>query len=202
VTVYARVLTFTGVDDVDAAVTLIQEMALPVVRAQRGYKGLSLAADRSGRILGSLSLWESEADRDASDSALAKTREDARAQLGASGLTVETFEEMALETSRPPAVGCALMVTRVSMDPGKVDENVEYFKREVAPQIKAAPGFRALRNMFNRQTGEGAVGVVWDDEAAMEAAAKMAMERRPQGEARGVNFVDTSYLEIVLIDGM
>jgi heme-degrading monooxygenase HmoA len=178
----------------------MQEMALPVLRSQRGYKGLSVSADRSGRILGSLSLWESAADRDASDSALAKTREDARAQLGASGLKLETFEELAVQVSRPPEVGSALMVTRVSMDPGKLDENIEAFKREVAPQITALPGFRTLRNMFNRQTGEGLVGTVWDDERAMEAAAKSAMQRRPEGEARGVKFGDTSYREIVLLD--
>ena len=196
---FARVLTFTGVEDLDAAVTYLQETALPVVRSQRGYKGLSASADRSGGVLGILSLWESEADRDASESALAKMREEARALFGAQ-LTVETFEERAVEVSRPPTVGSALMVTRISMDPAKIDENIEFFKREVAPQIKASHGFLALRNMINGRTGEGMVGTVWEDQQSMQAAATAAQARRAEAGARGVSFGDSSYREILFTD--
>jgi len=197
---YARVLTFTGVADLDAAIKFVQETALPVVHSQRGYKGLTASADRSAGTLGILSLWESEADRDASESALAKTRDEARQALGASNLTVETFEERAVEVSRPPVVGSALMVTRISMDPARVDENIEFFQREVAPQIKAGPGFRALRNMINGQTGEGIVGTIWDDEQSMQAAATAALARRGEAAGRGVTFGETSYRQIVFTD--
>jgi heme-degrading monooxygenase HmoA len=160
---------------------------------------MTASADRSGGILGVLSLWETEADRDASDSALGKTRDEARGLLGAQ-LTVETFEEMVVEVSRPPQVGSALMVTRISMDPARIDEILEVFKQNVAPEIKASPGFRALRNMLNRQTGDGIVGTAWDDEQSMRAAATEAMARREDAGRRGVTFVDTSYREIVFID--
>lgn len=196
---YARVLTFTGVSNIDAAVRFLQETGLPVARSQRGYKGLSASADRAGGVLGILSLWESQADRDASDSALVKTREEAAGQFGAT-MTVETFEERVVEVSRPPTVGSALMVTRISMDPAKVDENIEYFQGEVVPQIKAIPGFRALRNMINPETGEGIVGTAWDDEQALQAAAAAAQARRADAVGRGVRFGDTSYREIVFID--
>lgn len=195
---YTRVLTFTGVEDVDAAVTFLRGTALPVVRSQRGYKGLTASADRSAGVLGVLSLWESEADRDASDSALAKTRDEARRL--AADLTVENFEERAVEISRPPTVGSALMVTRTAMDPAKIDENIEFFQREIVPQIKASAGFRALRNMINRQTGEGIVGTVWDDEQTMRAAADAAQTRRADAATRGVTFGDTSYREVVFTD--
>ncbi|MDQ1490074.1 MAG: hypothetical protein QOD57_4758 [Actinomycetota bacterium] len=196
---YARVLTFSGVTDLDAGIKYLQETAQPTVRSQRGYGGMTASADRSGGILGVLSLWETEADRDASDSALGKTRDEARGLLGAQ-LTVETFEEMVVEVSRPPQVGSALMVTRISMDPARIDEILEVFKQNVAPEIKASPGFRALRNMLNRQTGDGIVGTAWDDEQSMRAAATEAMARREDAGRRGVTFVDTSYREIVFID--
>jgi heme-degrading monooxygenase HmoA len=196
---YARVLTFSGVNDLDAGVKFLQETAQPTVRAQRGYGGMTASADRSRGILGVLSLWETEADRDASESALGKTRDEARGLLGAQ-LTVETFEEMVVEVSRPPEVGSALMVTRISMDPARIDEILEVFKQNVAPEIKASPGFRALRNMLDRQTGEGIVGTAWDDEQSMRAAVTEAMTRREDAGRRGVTFVDTSYREIVFID--
>ena|SRR5438093_2122141 len=196
---FARVVTFTGVRDIDAAVAYIRDTALPIIRSQRGYKGLNASADRSGGVLGTLSLWATEADRDASESALAKAREDAAQMMGAQ-MTVETFDERVVEVSRPPKVGSVLMLTRVAMDPAKIDENTEFFGREVAPQIKAQAGFQALRNMMNPQTGEGMVGTTWDDADAMQAAAAEAQARRGEAAERGVTFTEISTREIVLTD--
>ena len=195
---HARLVTLTGVQDIEAAVAYLEESS-SVVRSQRGYKGLSASVDRSAGVLGVLSLWETAADRDASESALAKVRDDARSQL-ASDMKVETFEERAVQISRPPEVGSRLLVTRISMDPSKVDENIEFFKREIVPQISAAPGFRALRNMINPETGEGLVGSVWDDEQSLQAALAAAQNRRAEAAARGVTFGETSTREIVFTD--
>jgi len=196
---YARVITLTGVTDFDAAIDVLRE-ALPTVRAQRGYQGMSASADRSNGVLGILSLWETEADRDASESALAKTRDDARAQLSAAGMTVEHLEERFVQMNRPPEVGAALLVTRTSMDPARVDENFEFFKSTVAPDIASAPGFLALRNMIDPQTGEGLVGSLWESEQARQAALEMAMARRSDAAGRGVTLGEPSLREIVFID--
>ena len=196
---YNRVVTMSGVNDIDALLASIRDSSLSALRAQRGYKGFSVSADRSAGIVGTLSLWESEADRDASDSALAKLREDAAGQFAAD-MKIDTFEDIVIEMARPPEVGSRLMVTRISMDPSKIAEIVEAFKSEVLPQIKAAPGFRSLRNMMNLETGEGLVGAIWDDDQSMQAAAEAAMARRPEGTARGVNFGETSYREILFTD--
>ena len=196
---YNRVTTLSGVKDIDGFVAGMQETALAALRAQRGYKGLSISADRSNGLVGTLTMWETEADRDASDSALSKLRDDARSQF-ASDMKVETFEDRVLEFSRPPEVGSALMVTPISMDPAKLDENLQHFKAEVLPQIKATPGFRTLRSMIDPQSGQGLVGSIWDDEQSMRAAADAAMARRADAEARGVNFGETSYREILLFD--
>ena len=196
---YTRVLTFSGVEDIDAGVKFAQETVLPILQAQNGYRGMTASADRAGRILGFLSLWETAADREASDSALAKTREEARQIVGGE-LSIENFEEQVVEISEPPGIGSRLLLTRLSMDPTKVKENVEFFKAQVAPQIKAGGGFRALRNMIDPKTGNGVVGTVWADEAAATAAANDALARREQGQTRGVTFGDMSQREILLVD--
>lgn len=196
---YTRVTTLSGVKDVDGFVAAMQETSLPELRAQRGYKSLSISADRAGGVIATMTVWETEADREASDSALAKLREDARAQF-ASDMKIETFEERVAEISRPPEVGSSLMVTWISIDPAIAGENFEHFKREVLPQIKATPGFRTLRIMIDPRTGNGLVGSVWDDEQSMRAAADAAMARRPEAIARGVDFGETSYREILLFD--
>lgn len=195
---YTRVLTFTGVSDVDGAVSMLAE-ALPVVRSQRGYQGVIGSADRSGGVFGVMSRWETEADRDATESALAKTREEAQQRIGGE-LTVEMFEERVVEVAQPPTPGSALMVTRFRVDPAKIDEVIGFFQREIAPQITAMPGFRTLRNMVNPQTGEGIAGTVWDDRQTMQAAAEAARTRRAEATTRGVTFGDISYREIVFTD--
>jgi hypothetical protein len=199
VTMFARVITLTGVNDVDAAVSVLQD-SVSTVRAQRGYKGMTASIDRSAGVLGILSTWESEADREASNSALSKVRDDALARLGASDMKVEMFEDRVVDMARPPQVGARLMVTRLRIDPAKAEEILGHFEREVMPQIQAAPGYRAMRNMINPQTGEAISGAVWADEQSMQAASDAAMARRPDATARGVTFGETSYREIIFID--
>ncbi|HEX6448465.1 MAG TPA: hypothetical protein VF060_03285 [Trebonia sp.] len=196
---FTRIVTFTGATDIDAGVRYLQDTVAPLLRKQKGFRGVTASADRSGGVVGVLSLWDTEADRDASDSALGKIRDEGQHIIGGQ-LTIELFEEQEVQTARPPAVGCSLLVRRVSMDPAMIDENLDYFRREVLPEIKAGAGFCAVRQMINRQTGEGMVGTVWADEAAMEAAAEAAEARRSRAAQRRVTFGEQSKRELIFVD--
>jgi len=196
---HTRVVTFTGAKNIDNGVAYVRDEVVPNLNAQKGYRGLMVSTDRSNGVLGILSLWETEADREASDGALAKNRQEGLNIIGGE-LTVETFEQLLAEISAPPSQGSPLMVTRISMEPTKIDEHFAFFRSEVVPRIKSSPGFRSLRNMINRQTGHGIVGTVWADQEAMKSAAADAQSRRPEAIARGVTFDDVSYREIVFAD--
>jgi hypothetical protein len=197
---YTRLLTFTGISDVEAAVNLLQDKALSIIRSQRGYKGMTASVDRSTGTMSVLSLWETAADREASESAVGKTREEARMELGGGDLTIELLDQRAFEVRRPPEVGSALMVTRFKMDPARIDENLEWFHREVAPQIMAGPGFRALRLLINPDSGDGMAGTVVDDQPALEATAEAAKARREAAGDRGITFGEISFREIIFTD--
>jgi heme-degrading monooxygenase HmoA len=196
---HTRVLTFTGAKNIDGGVAFLREKVVSLLKEQKGYRGVTASADRSGGLLGILSLWETEADRDASESALAKARQEAVDTVGGD-LTVETFEQLLAEINEPPRAGSSLLVTRISMDPAKIDENFAFFKSQVLPRIKANAGFQAVRNMINRKTGAGLVGTVWANQDAMKAAAEEAQSRRQEGIARGVSFGDVSHREILFSD--
>jgi heme-degrading monooxygenase HmoA len=196
---FTRIVTFTGAADIDAGVRYLRDTVAPELRKQKGFRGVTASADRSGGVLGVLSLWDTEADRDASDNALAKNRAEGQRVIGGQ-MTVELFEELGAETAEPPTVGCSLLVRRISMDAAEVEENLDFFRREVLPLIKAGPGFRAVRQMVNRQTGEGMVGTVWADQAAMDAAAEAAEARRPRAAQRRVTFGEQSKREIVFVE--
>ena len=196
---YARIVMLKGVKDIDAAVAYLEGEPLSILRSQRGYKGMNAGADRSSGLVGILSLWETAADRDASESALAKTRDEARRDL-ASDMTVEPFEQLVAQIGNPPAVGCALALTRVSVDPGKVAEITEYFKREALPEITSMAGFRSVRQLINPETGEGLVSSVWDDEQSRDAALEASQQRRADAGTRGVTFGERILGEVVFTD--
>jgi heme-degrading monooxygenase HmoA len=114
---------------------------------------------------------------------------------------VQNFEETVTEAAAPPRPGASLMVTRVSMDPTRVDDNAAYFKSEVVPRIKEQPGFQAVRQLINRETGEGDVGTWWADQKSMQAWAEEAKVRREEvAKARGITFSEPSFREVVLVE--
>ena len=78
------------------------------------------------------------------------------------------------------------------MDPARIDDNSAFFKSAVAPRITTPDGFRGLRNMMNRATGEGIVGTSWSDQEALKRADDDAQARRHEATARGVKFGEMS----------
>jgi hypothetical protein len=197
---HVRVVSFTGAKNIDAGIRFLQEKVIPVLNARTGYRGVTASADRAGGVFAVLSLWETPTDRDASESTLASIRQEATLVIGGH-VKVENFEQLVAEIGQPPpGPGSALMVTRISMDPAKIDENIAFFKSELVPRIKAVPGFQGLRNMINRGSGEGIVGTAWSDQEALKRAADDAQARREEAIARGVNFGEASFREIVLAE--
>jgi len=197
---HARVMTFNGATNIDDGVVFVREKSMPVVREQHGYAGLTVSADRSGSVFGILSLWQSEADRAASEQGLNAVRQEGLGIIGGD-LTIENFEEVLVDLGdSPPGPGTALQMQRAKMDPATMDANLAFFAKEVAPRIKANAGFRALRQLANRATGETIVGTVWSDTAARKAAIAEAEARRQEAAGRGVTFGETSERDVLFID--
>jgi hypothetical protein len=194
---YTRLLTFTGATGIDAGVDYLREKALPVLEAQHGFRGVSASADRSGNLMSILSLWETEGDRSASDSALGKAREEALKLVGGS-LEIENFEEVVQVITKPPGAGCVLNVVRVRMEPGSIESNTAWFKEAIVPQITSQQGFCALRNMVDRQSGRALSGSVFENKQSADASLAAIPERRSAAEERGVTFESINQREVLL----
>lgn len=195
---YARIVTITGAKDIDAGIGWLRDQLRPALRDQKGFRGLAVSAERAGGVLEVLTLWDTDADLEASWDALAARRQESLGIFGGQ-LSMDTYEELLREAgSTPPGPGSALMLLPVSMDPATVDENLASFRSQILPRIAACQGFQQIRLLMNRETGYGLGGSVWADEDAMRAAA--AGDNRQESATRGVQFGERSYREIVFTD--
>lgn len=196
---FTRLTTITGAQNIDEGLAFIRETVVPTLRQQRGYAGLIASADRAQGVLGALSLWSDQESRDNSESGIAKVRDEAQRVMGGT-MTVSLHEEVIFEAVKPLEVGCSLLVRHSTMDPRLVDGNLDYFRSEILPRIKAEPGFMAVRQLIDRTTGDGIVGVAFEDAESLRAAAAHAEERRAEIEARGVRLDPLSPRVIEYLD--
>ena len=196
---FVRVVTFTDAKDIDGGLEFVKETVAPLMRQQHGWQGTTASASRTAGEFSALSQWASKADQEASESALRKVRDEALDIIGGT-VSVGVYEQVVFDVLKPPFVGARLLIRPITMDPATVDDNIEFFKSTVLPQIRSTDGYLALRNLVNRDTGEGAVGSLWDSDEALEAAAAAAEARRSMGEQRGLKFGEFAKRETIFAD--
>lgn len=194
---YARNLVFTGTD-VDRMVEFVDKEVAPVASQQKGFRQLAAAGDRASGLLSILSVWETPEDQQASDSALAKFRQQATERFGGQLVSVNVFEQVVMEVGKnPPQPGCVIRIQNTRLEVGRIDELVGFFRNEILPEILSTPDVRAVRNMINRETGEGRISVVFSDQAALQASDAARQERMATARDRGVQFGDVQILEVL-----
>ena len=193
---HVRISTVRGATDIDAGLAFIREEVLPQLQQQSGFRGLSASGDRAAGKVTVLSMWETEADLEASESTADKARGSAVGVMGGEA-SVERYEQTAWEVANtPPGPGAKLHIRHIKMDPARVDDNLVYFRQNVAPEIKSAPGFLGLRQLIDRSTGEGRVGTLWVDNESMDNALAAAAQRRAAATDRGIEFGEDELMEV------
>ena len=194
---HVRISIVRGASDIDGGVAFLRDQAIPQLQQQKGFRGLSASADRANRMVAVLSMWDGEADLDASESAADKTRADAVRVIGGEA-SVERYEQIIFETgSTPPSPGTKLHIRHMRMDPSRIDDNLAFFRDNVLPEIKATPGFVGVRQLINRSTGQGRVSTLWADDDSLKVAVAKADQRRSMARDRGVEFGDDEVLEVL-----
>jgi len=194
---HVRMTLIEGVTDIDGSAAILENQVAPALKGTKGYAGITSSADRQAGVVGILTMWESEADLEASDAEASKLRADAVKAIGGKVSAVQSYELMVQDLAGPPRPGNPVLITQSSMDPAKVNDNIEFFKSTVLPQIKAIPGVLAVRNMVNRQTGQGTVGIVMADDAAVDAYQSGFEARRKQAAERGVELEEPTRREVI-----
>jgi len=194
---HVRISLLTGATGIEEGIDFLRDQVVPQLQQQNGFRGLSASGDRASGRVNVLTMWDTEADLDASESMAEKARADATKVIGGQA-SVERYEQLLWEMgSVVPGPGARLHIRRVSMDPSRVDDNLDYFRREVLPQMRATPGFLSARMLMDRRTGRGSVGTLWADDESLRVSLMRANERRAEAERRGVEFGEDQTAELL-----
>ena len=194
---HVRITTVTGASDIDGGLAVLRDQVLPLMRQQTGFRGLSASGDRAAGVVTVLSVWDSEADLEASESAADKARGDAVRIMGGE-VSVERYEQTAWTVGDTrPGPGAKLHIRHFKIDPARIEENLEFFRRTVVPEMKARPGFLAVRQLIDRSTGQGRAGSVWADEDSLSASLARSEQRRALAKDRGVELGEDRVLEVL-----
>jgi heme-degrading monooxygenase HmoA len=102
---FVRVVDLRGSPaKLDQTIAFVRERVVPLLNGQQGFRAVLLGVNRAtGRSLVS-SIWDSAADREASDAALTEARRQGGQLAGAEQTTVELYEVVALLEKSPGAL--------------------------------------------------------------------------------------------------
>ena len=156
---------------VDEGFQILRESILPETRQQPGFKGILGLEDRSTDKAMAISLWQTEADAQASGASsnylqaqLAKV-----ASLFAAAPVIETYEVGIQETQQAGAGIYARVLTSI-VQPGKMDEGLQIVRDSIVPAARQTQGFKGTLLFSDRSTGKVMTITFWATEVDLKAS--------------------------------
>jgi hypothetical protein len=199
--VYARSTTIQAQpSSIDAGVAHVRDEIMPRLQEIDGCVGLSLLVDRqSGRCIVTTS-WESEDAMRASEERVRSIRDRAADEFGAIGNPmVEEWELAVLHRDHRSGEGACARATWVTGDPDRIDQNVEYYKTSVLPDLEALDGFCSASLLINRASGRAVSCASFDSREAMDRNREQSTNLKNQKIAEaGVAEADEHEFELSL----
>jgi len=92
-------------EKLDATIQFVRDKVLPNVRSQTGFRGMLMGVDRETGHCLVTSIWETAADRDASEAAVREQRREAGQVAGGVDPRVEHYEVLFAEMKQPARTG-------------------------------------------------------------------------------------------------
>jgi len=133
-----------------------------------------------------MSYWDDL--RHSSEAALTKAREDAAKTAGGT-LVTESFEVAVAERLAVPDPGATVQMTRVQLDPVRIDAGLAFVRDELLRRLSACSGLCSAELLIDRVIGNGLLVTTWtDQEAAGRAQALLDELRRDAEAAAGATF--------------
>lgn len=95
-----------------------------------------------------------------------------------------------------------MRVTSALVPPDKVNASIDYFKKNVLPRVRRAPGNVGVVLLVDRQTGESFGTTCWESARAQGAAEQVSIETRTQSPRNvpGTQIINVERFEVALFD--
>jgi heme-degrading monooxygenase HmoA len=173
--VYARSTTIQAQpSSIDDGIAYLRDEVMPALQEIDGCVGVSLLVDReSGRCIAT-SAWETDEAMHASAERVQPIRDQAAEKFGGSA-NVEEWEIAALHRDHRSGAGACARVTWVSGEADRMDQNVEYYKTAVLPDLENLEGFCSASLLINRASGRAVSCATFDSREAMERNREQSM---------------------------
>ncbi|WP_092608368.1 hypothetical protein [Raineyella antarctica] len=195
---YSRETTTQGSYDPAALVEQINNTILPGISHRNGFRGINVSGDPSTGTAWILTNWDTVEDLVASRQDADQLRRQATQALGGTVLGVREWDLPVVHVSdRPPTPGLPINVNRHFYDPTQLHEVVSFFAWVAEPMYRSSPGYRSVRMLVDRTTGEVLVGSVWDDEASLEEGFSRLEPIRDRAVEKGMKFVERTRREVI-----
>lgn len=178
--VFARITRHPGLtaDRVAKTASDIEHTQLPAMQAEPGFAGALILADHIGGQSIGITLWDSEAAMDASESAAARAREAIQGGLAENQRPIVLRCELVGSRSwtfDPAAKPYARLHRHPGLTPERLTPRVEELEQQRIPAIEIEPGFAGAM-IFTSLSETQLLGVtLWDNHEAMrrsEAASR------------------------------
>lgn len=196
---YARSTTFKGrTEAVDDAIALVRDEVMPAVQEMDGSVGLSMLVDRATGTGIVTTAWESQQAMRGSAGRVAPLRERAQ-QLFTAAPEVREWEIGVLHRAHHTPEGACARVTWTRMPRERMDTNREMFADEVLPRLEQLPGFCSASLLLDRDTGRGALAIVYDSADALAGSRQAAAGIRTEVlQAMASELLDVAEFEVAL----
>jgi quinol monooxygenase YgiN len=156
--------------------------ARKVVADHPGSRGMALFAIPELAVAVVETFWVTgDAMRD-SEKAEEPLRKEA-VRRGRATLSVERHEVASSVRASRPKPGAGVRLTRVDIDPSRVDAAIADYEDTALPWLTEAEGFCSALLLVHRRSGRAMVETVWRDGAAMAASRSAAAASRADATA-------------------
>jgi heme-degrading monooxygenase HmoA len=184
---------------IDAGIAYMRDDLMPELENVDGYVGISLLVDReSGRCIITAAYESEDAMHAAADKAK-QLRSQAAEKFGGSIQKVEEWEIGLLHRDHNSNDGACVRATWAKGEPGMAEQNIEFFKTSVLPDLENLEGFCSASLLLNRDTGVGVSSVTFDSSEAMQRNRERATALKAEKiGALGVAELDEGEFELAL----
>jgi hypothetical protein len=198
--VHARSTTIQAqTSSIDDGIAYMRDDLMRELENIEGYVGISLLVDReSGRCI-ITAAYDTEDARQASAEKAEQLRSQAAERFGGTVEKIEEWEIGVLHRDHQSADGACVRATWIKGDPALADQNIDYYKTSVLPDLENLEGFCSASLLIDRSTGVGVSSATFDSREAMERNREQALAlKTAKMREVGVEELDECEFELAL----